>query len=361
MAKHSMLGINAMKSGAKPASRAGVSSPLGKLKPATVGTLALALAGLLVLAIVIALASSGGDQNPDTAAATEAPDPVNPGDAMPLAMDANLPDLSSIGNTPMRTNNTTGTQKPIQQPAREARMHEIQPGETLGGIASKYYGSSQRFDVIMEANGIEDETKIRAGQTIEIPYLAEGEARSVARPAPSTPRSSPAAANSSAPAAPSGTASRSEAATLLNWDPPASAASADVPAQVHTYSTGDTFFSLAKQYYGDIAYYKMIVDANPGIENIGHLRPGATITIPALKRDRPTTASTAPRSVAPTTVSEEPPVAAQTYVVQSGDSLSTISQKVYGTSKDWKRIADANGISDPRTIRVGQELVIPAR
>lgn len=45
-----------------------------------------------------------------------------------------------------------------------------------------------------------------------------------------------------------------------------------------------------------------------------------------------------------------------TYTVQPGDTLWAIGQR-FGV--DWRRIAEANGISDPRKLAVGQKLVMP--
>ena len=53
--------------------------------------------------------------------------------------------------------------------------------------------------------------------------------------------------------------------------------------------------------------------------------------------------------------------AAQTYVVQSGDTLFSISRKFYKSTKRWKAILEANkkNIRDPKDLTVGQTLVIP--
>jgi nucleoid-associated protein YgaU len=48
------------------------------------------------------------------------------------------------------------------------------------------------------------------------------------------------------------------------------------------------------------------------------------------------------------------------YVVKSGDSLSKISQSFYGNANEYRKIAQANNISDPDKIQAGQELKIPA-
>ena len=52
---------------------------------------------------------------------------------------------------------------------------------------------------------------------------------------------------------------------------------------------------------------------------------------------------------------------ARAYVVKKGDTLQKISSEVYGTTKEWKKIFDANKdtLKDPDKIRVGQKLVIP--
>lgn len=47
-----------------------------------------------------------------------------------------------------------------------------------------------------------------------------------------------------------------------------------------------------------------------------------------------------------------------TYTVKKGDTLIGIARKMYGNSDDWKKIAEANGISGS-LINVGQVLVIP--
>jgi LysM repeat protein len=47
----------------------------------------------------------------------------------------------------------------------------------------------------------------------------------------------------------------------------------------------------------------------------------------------------------------------QTYKVESGDTLYTIGQKL---NIDWHEIAKANNLKEPYSLKVGQELVIPA-
>src|SRR5437867_13178225 len=51
----------------------------------------------------------------------------------------------------------------------------------------------------------------------------------------------------------------------------------------------------------------------------------------------------------------------RTYIVQSGDTLFSISRKFYKSPKHWKEILEANrkNIRDPKKLTVGQTLVIP--
>ncbi len=51
----------------------------------------------------------------------------------------------------------------------------------------------------------------------------------------------------------------------------------------------------------------------------------------------------------------------KTYTVEAGDTLSAISTKVYGTPKRWQVLLEANRstIPNPRSLKIGQELIIP--
>jgi LysM repeat protein len=49
----------------------------------------------------------------------------------------------------------------------------------------------------------------------------------------------------------------------------------------------------------------------------------------------------------------------QPYTVHSGDNLSKIAKRFYGSANKYPSIAQANGIANPDLIRVGQELTLP--
>ena len=46
--------------------------------------------------------------------------------------------------------------------------------------------------------------------------------------------------------------------------------------------------------------------------------------------------------------------------VHQGDALWSLSAKEYGQPEQWRAIADANGLANPRTLRSGERLVLPA-
>lgn len=79
-------------------------------------------------------------------------------------------------------------------------------------------------------------------------------------------------------------------------------------------------------------------------------RAGPARTVP----DKSQAADTSPRK----TASKK---ADRSYVVQSGDTLFSISRKFYKSPTHWKAILEANrkGIHDPKKLTVGQTLIIP--
>jgi len=101
---------------------------------------------------------------------------------------------------------------------------------------------------------------------------------------------------------------------------------------VHTVSFGETLFSIAQAYGVTV---EAIAAAN-GLTYPYLIYVGQELVIPE--------------------VGEATPVAGQVYVVQYGDTLFSIAQ-AYGTTVE--ALAEANGLTHPYIIYVGQQLVIP--
>jgi nucleoid-associated protein YgaU len=61
--------------------------------------------------------------------------------------------------------------KPVEEEKEKVEIYEIVSGDTLGGIAKKYYGKASMYTRIHEANKelIPDPNKIYPGQKIKIP------------------------------------------------------------------------------------------------------------------------------------------------------------------------------------------------
>ncbi len=81
-------------------------------------------------------------------------------------------------------------------------------------------------------------------------------------------------------------------------------------------------------------------------------------------RGKPSAAKAAPAAPPATTAPVAPPPAAaetQTHVVQSGETLATISARYYGSPAKWELIFNANRdrLSSPNNVRVGTRLTIP--
>jgi hypothetical protein len=47
------------------------------------------------------------------------------------------------------------------------------------------------------------------------------------------------------------------------------------------------------------------------------------------------------------------------WTVREGDTLSRVAHQEYGNTNDWRKIAEANNLSDVRNLRSGQTLIIP--
>jgi nucleoid-associated protein YgaU len=105
--------------------------------------------------------------------------------------------------------------------------------------------------------------------------------------------------------------------------------------QDYLVEKGDTLMKISFKLFGDISQWKTIADLNPGSEQM--LLSGTKIKVP---------------------LAESPfvwqPVGLP-YIIQSGDTLGTISKDKYGTPSKWKKIYNNNKplIKDPNKIYAG--------
>ena len=52
--------------------------------------------------------------------------------------------------------------------------------------------------------------------------------------------------------------------------------------------------------------------------------------------------------------------AQRVHVVEPGDTIDLIASNEIGEPGDWRQLAEANQLDDPRRLRPGQRLMIPA-
>jgi len=97
----------------------------------------------------------------------------------------------------------------------------------------------------------------------------------------------------------------------------------------------------------------------PSKTDFGSVRSGASATPPGKPKVDFSNVRSGGSSTAPPAA--PPPPAHETYVVQSGDSLSKIAKRFYGKASLWPRIHEANRdlIENPDLIQVGWTLKIP--
>ncbi len=113
------------------------------------------------------------------------------------------------------------------------------------------------------------------------------------------------------------------------------------PGTHYTVHSGDSLFAIARSAYGNGADWPIIYAANRQTigPNPNVIRIGEVLFIPPLS-----------------------PTPGQLYVVQQGDTLTSIAQRAYGDGKLWPLIYNANKQvigSNPNLIQVGQVLQIP--
>ena len=59
----------------------------------------------------------------------------------------------------------------LPAPAASAAVHVVQPGETLGTISARYYGTPAKWSVLFNANRdrVPDANNVRVGTRLDIP------------------------------------------------------------------------------------------------------------------------------------------------------------------------------------------------
>jgi nucleoid-associated protein YgaU len=140
-------------------------------------------------------------------------------------------------------------------------------------------------------------------------------------------------------------------------DTTATAATSGAPTSgTYTIAAGDTYSSIAAKLYGNRNLYHVIEKANPTVDP-RKLKVGQKINVPASS-----TVATVAESVNDTRTITGAIDTTKQYRVQPGDTLHKVSQKLYGKTKYWAAIYDANKQAigpDAGRIKIGMVLNLP--
>jgi nucleoid-associated protein YgaU len=194
----------------------------------------------------------------------------------------------------------------------EDRIHKVEEGETLSSISQKFYGSTRHVQFLMDANKTYDEGLLRAGSMILIPKLGTGSA---------------------------------DAGERL----PAAGAQ-----QEYVVQDGDTFGSIAQQFYGSSRSFETIMRAN-NYEDPLRLRVGQKIVIP------PKPGATVVSSPGRESGGSRLEPGEKTYVVREGDTLGEIASRELGSTRYVNLIKERNRITDENMLRTDDVIVIPSK
>ena len=140
---------------------------------------------------------------------------------------------------------------------------------------------------------------------------------------------------------------------------------------LYTWAAGDTWTGVAQRLYGSGAFAEDLRvandDANPSAgtfvvvpEQIGSASR-STAADARLPRPAPRPAPAVPAGVGEAPVVSDSGGSFVEHVVQNGETLSSISERYYGTAARWTRVYDANRdrLANPDRVPVGTRLRIP--
>ena len=208
-----------------------------------------------------------------------------------------------------------GGPSPVRAQEARAQSVVVKEGDTLAGIAVRFYGSPAAVERIASANRLADPNRIISGMTLNLPAEAG---------------SLPAAAASTAATAASSRMSDVSGARTVMVEP------------------GDTLSVVSERLYGSGIHAAGIAALN-GITDPDRLIAGTRLTVPA----------TPPAAAGPAASSSAGASSTRSVTVQPGDTLSAIALRLYGSADHAAGLATLNGIGDTNRIVAGMTIVAP--
>ncbi|MCF6156523.1 MAG: LysM peptidoglycan-binding domain-containing protein [Candidatus Brocadia sp.] len=128
--------------------------------------------------------------------------------------------------------------------------------------------------------------------------------------------------------------------------------------RMHKVKYSDSLRKIARKYYGDESKWLLIFNANQDkIQDRNSIRIGTELIIPEEKTKTEITTPTLSQVVE----MEDAKQTVRKHIIQQGDSLYTLATKYYNDGTKWSKIFNANRkvLKDQKSLKIGQELVIP--
>jgi len=163
---------------------------------------------------------------------------------------------------------------------------------------------------------------------------------------------------------PAGDASRLVPPTIGQAPTGSGPSPARANVETHRAQPGDTFASLAMQYYGHEKHTQFLEAQNPHVSDPNRIAVGALIQVPPL----PVAVSggvaqgPAAKAAQPTASGPSGAAAGRTYRVKSGDSFYGVARDVLGDATRWQELFELNKDvvgGDPKRLQVGQVIKLP--
>jgi LysM repeat protein len=136
--------------------------------------------------------------------------------------------------------------------------------------------------------------------------------------------------------------------------------------QIHKVQPGEDLSKIARKYYRDTSKWSTIYNANRDrIQDYNFLRVGTELIIPDIPEEKIASqqvrTETSIPSLSQVVEVEGTKPAGRIHRVQRGDSIYKLAVKYYNDGTKWNKILEANKkvIKDPKSLRIGQELIIP--
>ncbi|MCC7508696.1 MAG: LysM peptidoglycan-binding domain-containing protein [Planctomycetes bacterium] len=212
-------------------------------------SMVVAAAGLLMVGLLAAALFSPGDDEPVEEQTSDA-EKIKPVDVTPVKSSNVLG--YDVVTPPLNSDPLPAPVKPEPKPEPKVEPkpaatggvveHKIQPGDMVSKLAVQYGCKVEDIYKMNEGLDASNAHKLRVGQTIKIPSGPGG-----------------AEAVKAAETKPKG-----------DW----------FPARTVTAEAGDTAYSLAIEYYGNMYLFRKIVDANPELAWGDRLKGGEQVSLP---------------------------------------------------------------------------------